>query len=492
MSTSDPQTGAGAPPSPTPIAPAVRQRLQKAFEHANQNCNTGNYDYATDLFSQCLIGDPLNLLYVQHFLANLQKKYANNKKGASFAGFKMTSSKSALKKAVTKEDWPAAVKAGLEALKLNPWEISILLLMAQACEGMGGNEAQLAYLKFALDTNPKDIEVNRQCAYALMRQGQFDQAISCWVRIDKVQPGHEEAGREIANLQVEKVIHQGKLRDEKTGVSTTRTANAAAVAHKQAADKKQGNEQSEEEQAAPPKSREEQLQDSLAVDPGDISALFELGEARVKSENFAEALQYFQKAFDASGGDLRFRERLEDVQVQYTRHHLVVAEQQAQRQPSAEANELIKKFRGELLQREIELYTARADRYPTNPSWRFELGLRLKKAGNYTEAIKALQEARSDPKRRGQVHLELGECFQYIKQYKLAMSNYDLAVKDLSEREEDQRIRKRSLYRAGVLAMGLKDLATAEKHLTALAEIDFSYEDVASRLDKLGELRDKE
>jgi hypothetical protein len=53
-------------------------------------------------------------------------------------------------------------------------------------------------------------------------------------------------------------------------------------------------------------------------------------------------------------------------------------------------------------------------------------------------------------------------------------------------------LRKLVLYRAGVLAMGLKDIDTAEKHLTELAGLEFGYKDVADRLDKIAQMRNKE
>ena len=52
-----------------PITAAVRQRLQAVFEHAQRCAEKADYDYAHDLFAQCLVEDPANLIYLQHFLA---------------------------------------------------------------------------------------------------------------------------------------------------------------------------------------------------------------------------------------------------------------------------------------------------------------------------------------------------------------------------------------------------------------------------------------
>ena len=54
--------------------------------------------------------------------------------------------------------------------------------------------------------------------------------------------------------------------------------------------------------------------------------------------------------------------------------------------------------------------------------------MRLKRAGKTKQAITALQAARSDPKRKALVLLELGECFQKIEQYKLALSHYEQSI----------------------------------------------------------------
>jgi hypothetical protein len=91
-------------------------------------------------------------------------------------------------------------------------------------------------------------------------------------------------------------------------------------------------------------------------------------------------------------------------------------------------------------------------------------------------------------RKKGVISLELGECFQRIKQYQLAMRNYVTAVDLLTDRELE--LRKRALYRAGVLAAGLDDADSAKKYLSTLAGLDFSYRDVAQRLDKLNSIRD--
>jgi tetratricopeptide (TPR) repeat protein len=113
--------------------------------------------------------------------------------------------------------------------------------------------------------------------------------------------------------------------------------------------------------------------------------------------------------------------------------------------------------------------------------------VRLRRAANYSEAIKYLQQAKNDPKRKAMANFELGECFRLIKQYPLSIGAYEAALETLSSRDEEAK--KQALYWAGKVALlGTKDAERAGTHLNALAGMDFSYKDLAALLDKLQQM----
>ena len=120
-----------------------------------------------------------------------------------------------------KKDWLGVIKSGFEILKLNPWDVAALLQIAKAASEMKLVEAQLTYLKAAQTADPKSAEVHRECALALKIIGQFDQAISCWVKVDQLtKGGSEEAQHQITELQVEKSMGMGGLRREADAAAT--------------------------------------------------------------------------------------------------------------------------------------------------------------------------------------------------------------------------------------------------------------------------------
>lgn len=452
------------PPTTAALSPVERSRLSQCFQRGTQNATT-NLDYAIEMFSQCVLGDPGNAVYLQSLLGVLRRKHGGKKAGG-LSGLWPMSKAGGLKKSADKAQWRDVIKQGVDVLKGNPSDHLVLLAMADACGQLQLPDAQRVYLKSALDVVPADAEVNRQCARFLANHGEFDQAIACWVRVSNVKNLADEAQREIARLQVEKTIVAGH------GM-TGRGGQAAAKGPAG---------------AAPAENRLAALKRAIEEKPAEIDPYLELADLLERESDVAQAEAVLLKALAASGNDLKVREHVEDRQLRWARHRVHVAEQRVQAEDTPAHRETLDKLRAALLKHEVEIYSARCTRYPENLTWRYELAMRLKAAGNHVEAIRNFQDVLQDPRRKGAVSLELGECFQKIKQYQLAMQNYVVAVETLTDREVE--LRKRALYRAGVLAAGLDDKDAARKYLATLAGLDFGYRDVAQRLDKLAPGKD--
>jgi len=443
-----------------PISPVKRKRLQKIFEHASKQMAQESYDYATELFGQCLVGDPGNLIYVQSYLGNLKKKYGNNRTGSRLAQFKERGARSGIKKALAQSAWDEVIAHGLKVLTVNPWDVAALTAMATAAQKSGDDECELFYLKCALEANSKDPEVNRQCALALAERQEFDQAIVCWHRVEQAKPNDDEAPRAIAALAVEKTIVRGGYED---GEETKKLGGAGRT-----------QPQQQRREFTP----EERLRQRIAREPGDMSAYQELAQLYLQGEDYTAAEEVYAKAFEASDGDIDIREKWEDTQIRRLRHQF----------SRATDEETKKKLRVALNDTEMEIFRGRVERYPNSMDFKYHLAVRLQFRGEYNEAIKLLQIARNDPRRKGVCMLSLGRCFEKIKQYRLSMTHYEAAIEEIPNRDAENK--KDALYRIGRLSMDLKDIDKAEKYLSTLAGMDFSYKDVSELLDKIAQMRD--
>jgi tetratricopeptide (TPR) repeat protein len=448
----------------TAVRPAMTTakiaRLERLFEAARQKSSglNPNYDYASELYAQCVVGNPGSDVYVKAFIENLQKKYDNNHTGAPLAHFKERASRNAMKKGLADQQWDEVVKHGVKVLAVNPWDVSALTAMAQAAKKSGDWECEMYYLKTALSVNPKDAAVNRLCAVAAADRQLLDQAIHCWHRVEEAYPDDEEAKRAISMLQTQRMA-QGGFTVEGAMDKTAHAVHPSAVHY------------------AEPLTVEKKLLSQIAKEPKQLSPYIELSQYYFNEDRFDKAEEILAQAFEMSNGDADVREKWEDAQLRSFRHKIITTADPQKKN----------KLQQEYYHKELEFYKKRCERYPGNLFFRYDLGLRYLVTKQYHEAIRELQLSKNDPRRKGVSFLALGKCFQQINQYRLALSHYQTAVEEISERDIDNK--KESLRLAGKLALAMGELDAADKHLSVLAAMDFSYKDVSALLDKLAETR---
>jgi len=163
-----------------------------------------------------------------------------------------------------------------------------------------------------------------------------------------------------------------------------------------------------------------------------------------------------------------------------------VAAAREKRKDGPEAEQTYRQLRKELVEKELERCKFLVERYPNNLRFKYDLGLQYQLARQFGEAIKQFQQARNDPRVKGMCLLSLGQCFQAIKQQRLAMQHYEMAIEEIPDR--DAANKKEALYQAAKLAMDeIKDNTAAEKHLSVLAGLDYTYKDVSALLAKIHE-----
>ncbi len=441
------------------------KRLQQLFQRANTLMGQGNHDYAHELFSQCVIADPGNVVYTQTCLANLFQKHGSKKKGGMFAGI---GSRGGVKKSAMQKDWKGVIKSGLAALKANPWDTSTFLSMADACGNMDHSDTQAVYLRAALKFNPEDVHINRICGAVFRERKEFDVAIMCWQRVLKAKPDDEEASRAVGQIMAEQTIHKGyEGADSSRDVKKNPTSSAGV----------------QREELSP----EEQLRRQIKKNPRDKAAYNELAEIFRRANNHDSSIEILTKAAEEFPDDVEILEKLESIQLQSLRELVARVEKEAEA-GTEDAGKRLLAARKQLAIKELEYYEHLVDRYPSNGSYRFKLGQRYLKSGKFNEAIQQFQQARNDPKHHGLSQLELGKCFQHIKQYKLASDHYANAVREITDQDEENR--KDALYHAAKLELGLKNYDAAEEYARTLAAMDFGYKDVAALLDKIAKNRE--
>jgi len=202
-----------------------------------------------------------------------------------------------------------------------------------------------------------------------------------------------------------------------------------------------------------------------------------------RGDELDKASAVLQEGLGATGNAFELSVQLTDLAIEPFRRNLAITEQKFKAAPdNAELRRLRTRLRKEINTRELELYRLKADRYPTEMSHHYEVGVRLLHIGQIDEAIHELQASRGDPRYRWQSLLALGQCFKARNNWRLAERNLEEALKNLPGGEMNPR--KEILYELAVGCAGANDLNKAIDLGTELANIDFSYRDIGRLLDE--------
>jgi tetratricopeptide (TPR) repeat protein len=440
-----------------------RARLQQLFVLGNTQMSKKGYEYANFYLSDCVLQDPGNPIYAQTFLANLKKKCGDKKKTTS-------SIMSVGKRATANSQKPEGVfKAGVETLQSNPWDVEALISTGKACNDLGHLKSALVYLQSAVEADPHHIGANTACCEALREAADYDGALACVQRILIQRPNDRDVRKQLQNLSVEKTIHHGKYA-EGTSRDVLESAGTAIPEN--------------EDVMGRVLTPDEQIERKIAKNPQDTVNYVELAQYYISQSDFAKAEESYARAVTISNDAPAMVERLLETQEKRLYLETLRLKEEYEGNPQDDLKSVFLATRNQYKSKRMELAQYRVKQYPNHPGYRYELGVVLKKSELVKEAIAEFQFAKADKSLAGVCLLELGQCFQMIRQYKLAMTHYREAISAL-ELGEDKKL---ALYLAMKLAFALEDYDQAEEYGHQLAAIDFSYRDLGDVLDQITSL----
>ena len=466
-----------APTPPTDNAPLTlseRRRLQKNYDQAARWMAEDSYDRdaAHRILLDCVHSDPGNAVYITALLENLRRKFPQSGRGG---GWSLFSGKGGLKKAASGENWAEVFRQGPEILGRKGFDPEILLPLADACRQCDFAEAELAYLRAILETSPEEVEAIRRVAHAMGRTGHFEEAVTHWRKVEKLDPYDDQAAQMISVMTLEKCrAYDGSDPPPEDDDDATATA--------------------ELDPKDKPKKRElvltrrQELEQQIVNHPEGLENYLELADLLVAEKRIYDAYRTLTKAAQISS-DLEVTERLEDVTILRARQQIEIAKRRATEEPTAEAYELVERLSEELSQLELETAHTRSERYPHDLQKRYQLGLRFKERGSHLQAAGHFEACLADADRQAEASLEIGECLQHLQKFPEALQHYRQAVQWSKEGGQDQlECRMLALYRAGVLAEAMQLGDSAEQYFQELTRLDADYKDAADRLDKLRQI----
>jgi len=482
----------------TPVTPEHRRAAAGQYERANQVIATGNFDYGIQLLLSCCKLDPANLIYRQTLRRTEKAKYKNNMRGSVLAGMRTWAARARIKAARRGGDHLKVLEQGEQVLTYNPWDTGAQMEMAEAADSLGLLDLAVWCLEQARQKNPHDLAVNRALARMYEKRGNFTQAIALWELIRKADPRDVEAQDKAKNLAATDTIARGHYDevvpeaedaeidpDAKPGM---RPVDAKAPVRQ--ANPKTPTPRDDKTTAPFPAERGERsagevgrMKTRIEADPTNANAYLHLASHYRRLGQLEQAREVLQQGIAPTGGHFELCQELADVEIEPFRANLAITEDKLRVNPQDEELRRLRiRLRKEINSRELEIYRQKADRYPTEMANRFELGLRLLRAGQNDEAIRELQAARADPRNHWRALLYLGYCFKNRNNWRLAKRNFEEALQQMPPGEDAAR--KEVLFQLAQGAAEAREWSFAVDMGHELANLDFTYNDIGRLLDE--------
>ena len=456
----------------------------KMAERAREAAKKKNYDYAVELFIEHLKVSPADIDARRELRAVERESFKVNPPGMMQ---KMRNAAVVAKVKtlpVSKKDPEKTMIGAEEALRADPNAVNALLKLGEAASYANLNEVAIYVFEDALSLDNKNLEGLRLLGRVYRATGALDKALVCFQRLAKNAPQDQEAAKMVSGMHAEMTSinmqgEGGKVKGyqeliDKDAAKKLEQLSARVRTPEQAAERIAQQEKEIAANGGKADGKTWRLMaewailgkdfekavvfcdNALAEKPDDYIASELKGDVRLK--RYDETIKKLGDALKKSPDDATFKAKLEKVKKD--KHAFIIDE-----------------------------YTRRVAAHPTEAGLRFELGKAHYESDQIEDAIKQLQQAKTDARRKSEAGYYLGLCFGMKKKiYQLAIKELEAAREDLFEMEG---LKKDITYLLGRLHEAAKKGAKALAEYSAIAEVDYNFKDVTQRMEKLGNDKDE-
>jgi tetratricopeptide (TPR) repeat protein len=199
-----------------------------------------------------------------------------------------------------------------------------------------------------------------------------------------------------------------------------------------------------------------------------------------------DAERLLAKGRSETDDDPRIRHLWEDTRLSRLETKIGLARKKAEVQNSSDVQAELETLTREREQLEMEIFAHRSDTDPDNGRLHYELGLRVKRSGNFRTACHHLKKALIDPTQKCAAAYELGECLRLLNEPREALRYYRIAADSPADAELLTN-KTRALLHAGEIASQFKLARLARHCLNAVLRIDPRNAEAAALLKRFPE-----
>ncbi|TVQ29874.1 MAG: hypothetical protein EA376_14605 [Phycisphaeraceae bacterium] len=460
-------------------------KAARFFEHARTVHETGNHEYAMTLWLQGLRQDPTSFTGLEQFWQSaLEFRRTMRKPGPTRDQSRSFDGKGPVERfLVALLNWgtrPGDTSAGVKAV-----ETSVKLGLAESAYWIG-DRVLGASLN---DRKPKkDHYVRLKDLFSEIQA--FDLAVKAGNLALNVDPTDSPLEAELRNLSAQAAMTKGGY--EETGQEGGFRKNIRD-ADTQRRIQDESSLAKGEDAATRLLSAAKEDYDSRPTDNKTIAAYARRLLETNNPEHEKLAYQVLIKGYEDTK-EFRFRQQAGDVKLRRARRKLRQLRDAAAEKPDDEKLQAtLKDAERKFIEMEIEELTLCVDAYPTDLSFKYQLGRRHFLLGQYEKAIEFFQEAQNDAKSRVQVLNYLGQSFLALGWHTEAVESLRSGIKNHPSEKDDLGLELRyGLMRAlEAKARAERDTNDAEEAMrlaSGIAMQQISFRDIRERRDELRQL----
>ncbi len=225
-----------------------------------------------------------------------------------------------------------------------------------------------------------------------------------------------------------------------------------------------------------------QLSEAYAANNADLQVVKDIAATYEQLEDYANAYSFFAYAYELGGSaDVSINDKAIEMHEKAMQAELAYYEQLVAQDPSnEEAKATLAERKHQIALAVVEDAKNRVEANPTDAQLQYKYGEALFDASMFTEAIPALQRARTNPNLRIKAMLMLGKCYASKKMTDMAIRQLEDANKEIVMMDDTK---KEILYMIGCLYEETGNKDKALENFKVIYEVDYGYRDVAQKVE---------
>lgn len=452
-------------------------RLQKQVENARFAIDRGNLEYAIEICSIVLSQKP-DCLPVRKLLRAAQMKLfrTKNKMMAKTVGGLSSAMALMSASAKVKKDPAKAMEIIETALTKDPTNVGAHKTLAQAAEKLELFDTAAFAWESIRDQSPENVKVLLALGNAYIAAQRGEEAVAVGEKILQLNPGHGDAQDLLKSGSVSQSLSKGGW-EEEDATYRSKLKNADEAASLEQAAKFVTGEDATQKLINEAMARVEAEPNSLNHYRSVIQGYEQLGD-------LPKALEWLDKARELPAGaaDATLVKQHSDLKLKVLEAEISTLEARLVEEPdNEELRAEIEKLSTEFTRVRTEEAQAMVERYPNDPTYRFELGKLLFEAGDIDKAIQQFQISHRSPKVRLNSLTYLGACFKGKRQYDLALEQYQTAKSEITAMSEQK---KDVIYQLAECYELMSKTEEAISEYKIIYAADIGYRDVSAKIDE--------